>query len=149
MSTRRSFVREMARRSFQRLQGAVEYFLKPELRDSWGGPLNGQLHRQLMVRQIVANIAPDYILETGTYRGTSTEFFSTLSRARVLTVESNPHYFGYSRMRLLFHTRVATSQADSRSFLQDFMASGRYASSQIFVYLDAHWGGRITFARRG
>ena len=138
MATDKSLIRQIARRLRQRLQGAVEYFRKPELRDSWGGPLNGQIHRQLMVRQIVAKLVPHYIVETGTYRGTSTEFFSKLSPAKVFTVESSPHYFGYATTRLLFNRKVRTREADSRRFLRDFFASHRDSSLQVFTYLDAH-----------
>src|SRR4051812_21713398 len=71
--------------------------LLPALRRSWGGPLNGQHRRCELVRSIARSVDFDVVLETGTYRGTSTEFFASVFGVPVHTVEANPRYHAYSR----------------------------------------------------
>lgn len=105
------------------------------LRHSWGGPLNGQEGRQRIVRELARAIHFDRVYETGTYRGTTTEFLLAVFECPVFSVEISERFFRYSRARLSYSRRVHLERGDSRSFLQ------RHAtvSETAFIYLDAHW----------
>lgn len=65
------------------LQGKLDYHLRPALRQGIVGPLNGQAHRQRMFNDIVAALKPAAIIETGTFRGTSTKYMHEQSVAPV------------------------------------------------------------------
>ena len=111
--------------------------VRPSLRQSWGGPLNGQQERQTIVRQLASAITFDAVIETGTYRGTSTEFLSTVFRSPVETVEQNIRYYTYAKARLSSDSKIRVTLGDSRTFLHE--VGLRRSRQTIFVYLDAHW----------
>jgi predicted O-methyltransferase YrrM len=111
--------------------------LRPSLRRSWGGPLNGQERRRELVRSIAGSTDFDVVLETGAYRGTSTEFFAAVFGVHVETVEANRRYYAYSRHRFARHPRIRVSLGDSRQFLRQMATNRLYKTP--FIYLDAHW----------
>jgi hypothetical protein len=63
--------------------GRLDYLLRRQSKDAWGGPLNGQKIRQQIYSDIMSRIDFQAIVETGTFRGTTTEFFCELWIARV------------------------------------------------------------------
>jgi predicted O-methyltransferase YrrM len=113
--------------------------LRPSLREPWGGPLNGQERRREIVRELARAVEFDRVLETGTYRGSSTQFFATVFGAPVETVESNRRFFAYSRLRLRRCSQVRVSFGDSRTFLSRLAARESAQNETVFIYLDAHW----------
>lgn len=120
-----------------RWHGRLEYWLRPTLAQSWGGPLNGQAFRQRMVTEILSQPHLTAIIETGTFRGTTTEFLAGFQRP-VYTVESHPRYYAYSRQRFARDAeRIQIAYGDSRSFLRTLADTG--AIARPFCYLDAHW----------
>jgi predicted O-methyltransferase YrrM len=119
------------------LQGKVDFLLRPSLRAAWGGPLNGQEYRRSIVRALVRAIDFDLVIETGTFRGTSTEFFSAVFGTPVETVELDPRLASYSRQRLAFDPKITVSLGDSRPFLRRLAEDRGHLTT--FVYLDAHW----------
>lgn len=99
----------------------------------FGGPLNGQQGRQEIVRDLFST-AFDFVVETGTFRGESTAFLASLCDCLVYSVEANPRYFHFSRLRHKKHPRISVHLGDSRAFL------GSLADAGVgFFYLDAHW----------
>ena len=120
--------------------GALLYHLTGRLlKPFWGGPLNGQAGRVALCRQIFAALRPTAIVETGTYRGTSTEFFAEFG-VPVHSVEADPwaHAFSAQRFRSS-RDRVHLTLADSRTFLRQLAADPSFPSDGVFFYLDAHW----------
>ena len=111
--------------------------LRPSYRSSWGGPLNGQEQRQTLVRELARDIAVDVVFETGTYRGTTTEFLSHIFGVHVETVEGSRRFYTYSRIRLAPYPGVNVTFGDSREFLRQVLE--RYKERTSFIYLDAHW----------
>jgi len=111
---------------------------RPSYRASWGGPLNGQQNRCQIVRDLAKAIDFDRVIETGTYRGTSTEFFSAVFGVPVATVEANTRYFVYSKRRLAVQPDVTVELGDSRAFLRR-CADAAGGDKTVFIYLDAHW----------
>ncbi|WP_156442324.1 hypothetical protein [Mycobacterium sp. IS-1556] len=118
--------------------GRLEYRLRPA-RTSWGGPMNGQAGRVKLCRQIFAELPPAAIVETGTFLGTTTEFFAEFG-VPVYTAEVKPRYHAYSDLRFRpVSDRVHVVLADSRVFLRQLAADPSFPKEKIFFYLDSHW----------
>ncbi|MEA5417269.1 hypothetical protein, partial [Synechococcus sp. BA-132 BA5] len=120
--------------------------LDAELQSSWGGPFNGQAKRRALFLDIVARIQPMVLIETGTYRGTTTQFMAENFPGPILTCEANRRFFLQSQQKLARFPQVQPVECDSRLFLektlQDIQGPGC-----IFVYLDAHWEEDLPLAK--
>lgn len=112
---------------------------RPSLDSPWGGPLNGQVGRRKVVRDLASAVRFDRILETGTFRGTTTEFFSHVFGLPIDTVEISRRYHAYSCWRLRNCHDVTLHLGDSRAFLRRMAKQSGDKSETPFVYLDAHW----------
>jgi predicted O-methyltransferase YrrM len=108
------------------------------LRPAWGGGMNGQEWRREIVRGLAKLVDFDLVLETGTYRGTSTEFLLAVFGCPVHTVELDLRLFFYSSRRLNSQRRATIELGDSRSFLRRLADRPDAASETVFIYLDAH-----------
>lgn len=85
--------------------GMIDYYRFSESRESWGGPFNGQKFRQRMFLELVQRIGFSAIVETGTFRGTTTDHLYRSSQLPVYTVELNARYYGYAKLRFLMHLK--------------------------------------------
>lgn len=122
----------------EKLMGRIEYYRHPELLDHWGGPFNGQCFRQLMYLDLVYFCNFETIVETGTYRGSTTQFLAQNSGpAPVYSCEYSARAFEFAKWRLRNLRSVNLFNMDSREFIRDLKISRQ---STTFVYLDAHWG---------
>ncbi len=120
--------------------GRLEFFMHPGMRNTWGGPFNGQRFRQRIFFDILHCLPISAIVETGTFRGETTALFATTSLP-VYTVEINPRYFSYTKMRFLLNRKnVCLYHGDSCTFLRKLCEDGSVPKKNIFFYLDAHWG---------
>ena len=117
---------------------AIDY-LRPALRHSWGSALNGQRHRQDIVRELVWRIPFDVVVETGTFRGSSCEFLAQVTGKPVHTVEAEPRFHGFARRRLMGYPDVEVSLGDSRAFLARLAADSSTTDATGLFYLEAHW----------
>lgn len=104
----------------------------------WAQPMNSQPARTELVRQIIARCAIARIVETGTFLGTTTEFFAQYN-VPVVTVEINPEFAARSRERLKRCGNVELRMADSTSVLNDLANEIADRSQPTLFYLDAHW----------
>lgn len=118
---------------------AFEYYMRPGLRDIWKGPFNGQHIRQQIFRDLMRAFEFQAVVETGTFRGSTTEFMASESAKPLFTVESNPLYFHYARLRLRGHPNVRMYPGDSRSQLAALARNPAVPRQNVFFYLDAHW----------
>jgi hypothetical protein len=118
-------------------------WLRPSTRASWGGPLNGQRGRQALVRRLIDELKPTAVIETGTYRGTTTEFLHELADAPVYSVEVNPRFYGYAKRRLAGRRRLDLRLGDSRAFLRNLAADPTVPKERVFFYIDSHWGAAV------
>ena len=121
------------------LQGKLDYHLRPGLRQGIVGPLNGQAHRQRMFNEIVTALKPAAIIETGTFRGTTTQYMHLQSGAPVWTTEVSPKYFAFAQCMLSKHRDVKVALSDSRAFLKKLSVDPAVPKQNVFFYLDAHW----------
>ena len=117
--------------------GRLDYFLNRKSKDAWGA-LNGQTVRQKAYKDIIGRISFRAIVETGTYRGTTSDYFATTSGLPVYTVEVHPRCYGYSMERFAKDTRVHAYQGDSPKFLRELAEDTNVPKSNVFFYLDAH-----------
>jgi hypothetical protein len=120
--------------------GALDYYRFPAMRESWGGPLNGQEQRQLMVESLFSHLEIGAVVETGTFRGTTTRFLADMCDGPVISVEADPRAYGFARMALRRVPDVRLLHDDSRSALEKVVGSPLLAHRRVLYYLDAHWG---------
>jgi hypothetical protein len=120
--------------------GWLDFLRNPNLPASWGGPFNGQKFRQRILFDILYHFPIKAIVETGTFRGTTTDFFAATALP-VYTTEFHPRYFAYSKLHFLFRRNaIHLYKGDSRSFLRRLSDDPSVPKADVFFYLDAHWG---------
>lgn len=127
----------LRRRLPPQVAGTID-LLRPSVSRGFGGPFNGQERRIEAVRDIFSRVPFEAVIETGTFRGTTTRFLRALSDAPVATVEADPRYFRYARLRLLF-SGVKVIHGDSATVLRSLSQDPVWGKSPAFFYLDAHW----------
>jgi hypothetical protein len=134
-------VKSFLKRRLRIWLGAFDYYRIPDSRK----PFNGQHHRRLMFEEIIATCRPKALVETGTFRGTTTELMAA-TRLPLYTVESRARRFGYARQRLKGFANVKLTFGDSRAFLRDLLRRDELPDDRNFFYLDAHWGKDLPLA---
>jgi hypothetical protein len=112
--------------------------LSDELQNCWGGPFNGQTGRQRLVLEILDKVRPDAVIETGTFRGITTEWFANHFAGPLFSCEVDRMYLIQAQHRLGRFGNVNLFHADSREFLRERIAA-LPARSRVLFYLDAHW----------
>jgi predicted O-methyltransferase YrrM len=117
----------------------IEFAFDKSLGKEFGGPFNGQQIRQGVFRDLVKIIPFRVIVETGTFRGTTTAFMAKESGLPVFTVETEPRFFYYARLALRRLKEVRILRGDSREFIEKLSQQKLIPSQYIFFYLDAHW----------
>ncbi|MEJ1934058.1 hypothetical protein WDZ92_27995 [Nostoc sp. NIES-2111] len=117
--------------------GRLEYYVRRGKRSSWGGPFNGQQQRCKIFKSIVSAVKIDAVIETGTYRGTTTRFIAENVCCPVYTAEYASRNIGFASEQLRWKRNVRLHQSDSRAFLKKIVR--QLSKKTAFVYLDAHW----------
>jgi hypothetical protein len=131
--------RELLKRAIPPVMiGWIEYALYPNR--AVVRPFNGQHLRQLLFWALIEKFEPAAIVETGTFRGTTTDLMSQ-TKLPVFSVESNPQSYGFAQARLWRRRNVTLMCADSRAALLALFDGPlrSLASRTLFFYLDAHW----------
>jgi predicted O-methyltransferase YrrM len=100
--------------------------------------MNGQTGRRAIVRGLARSIDFDRVIETGTFRGTTTEFLAAVFGTPIVTIESDRRAHSYSSDRLQTMPDVDVRLGDSRAILQE-LADKANPAETTFFYLDAHW----------
>ena len=119
--------------------GAMIDRLRPGLEAGFGGPFNGQERRTEAIREMFESVSFRSVIETGTYRATTTLFLSQLADAPVATIEVNSRYYHYSRRRLENVSNVTLIRGDSAAALRSLAKRSPWTDGPSFFYLDAHW----------
>jgi len=130
----------------EKFLGITEYYRYPNLRADLGGPFNGQKYRQQMVETFIRRLPIDAIVETGTYRGTTTSYLATLTSLPIYTVELSRRFQGFRWPALRRFRNVHRFNGDSRAFLRGLAADKRLRQKTILFYLDAHWNADLPLA---
>lgn len=105
----------------------------------WAQPFNGLNKRVEMFEQIVENISFNAVVETGTFRGTTTEFFRHTTGLPVYSVEANSRVYQFASRRLQDDPGVTLELGDSRQFLERLRHNPDVPRERVLFYLDAHW----------
>jgi hypothetical protein len=122
-----------------RTLGILDHYRFPEMRSSWGGPFNGQTHRQRMVKTFIRQLSLHAIVETGTYRGTTTAYLASSTQLPIYTVELKMRTLGFACAALWLFKNVQVYGGDSRQFLRTLAANRALRGKRLLFYLDAHW----------
>ena len=138
--------RDRARVWLAERTGAWDYWCKPAWRDSWGGPFNGQEFRQRLFAELSARVPFVAIVETGTYRGTTTRYFRRATRLPIHSFEANPRHYGFARAHLKSLPDLQLHRCDSRTGLIHLATSNALPAGCVFFYLDAHVFGDLPLA---
>lgn len=119
--------------------GEWEYRHGSAWRRHWGArPFNGQEARQRMLVEICQSVTFVAVVETGTYRGATTEFLHRVTRAPLHSFEADPRHHGFARARLRGLAEVRLYRGDSRAGLERLAADGALPPGPVLFYLDAH-----------
>lgn len=127
--------------------GRFRYRWNPANGRSWGGPMNGQKWRCLMVAEIIAKFQPQAIVETGTYLGQTTEWLAAF-QTPIYSCEYSEENFGFAKERLKNFDNIQLKHGDSRDSLKAFLEGSlvELRHSPLLFYLDAHWGEDLPLA---
>ena len=120
-------------------RGAIDFLIHPEWASGFGGPFNGQTGRQRLFDELIRRFDFSIIIETGTFRGTTTEFMSKQARIPVYSAELDIRPFTFAFLRLFRDRRVHVFRKDSRAFIEALGKKESLRSAKPFAYLDAHW----------
>jgi hypothetical protein len=102
----------------------------------FGQAFNGQDVRLRTIRSLVDRFDPDAFLETGTFLGHTTRFFSG-NNVPVYTVEVKPSIYAAAKVRLSIDPNDRIILKDSGSAVSDLARQKPF--ERPFAYLDAHW----------
>lgn len=105
----------------------------------YGAPMNGQQARQLMKQQMMTQCNFTRVVETGTYRGTTTAWLAVFGLP-VTSIEIDPEGVAYSQHRLKHFANVDLRHDNSVDGLRAFAAATAERDVPVFFYLEAHWG---------
>jgi hypothetical protein len=103
----------------------------------WGSAFNGQTVRTELCRRAIRAFRPECIIETGTYRGTTTEYLAQFG-IPVITFESHPRFHEFASRRLARFRHVEVIFGASHEQLPPRFPNNR-EHKRVFAYLDAHW----------
>jgi hypothetical protein len=101
-------------------------------------PMNGQAARLEIAREIFELCAINRVIETGAYRGATTDWLSQFGKP-VTTIEINPVLAAYCRARLRPRANVQVRNMNSVEGLQALVGELDDRTEPTFFYLDAHW----------
>jgi len=126
--------------NFQRVIGLADYYSRSKGKFyPWGFAMNGMTSRLEATRQIIHALAIERIVETGTFRGTTAEWFAQFGLP-FETVELAERYWTFSRARLAKFTNAKIYLQSSVPFLKERIALGSVEKdARQFFYLDSHW----------
>jgi hypothetical protein len=103
----------------------------------FGTAMNGQTSRLEAVGQILFGCGIEQIVESGTFRGTTTEWLGRFGLP-VTTIEANQQNFHFSKLRLGPQRNVRVEMGNSAEVLRS-LVHRMDTSLRTFFYLDAHW----------
>ena len=120
--------------------GAFTFRRSPALGRSWGGAMNGQRFRCLLVAELIQKLAPLAIVETGTYLGMTTEWLASF-QLPTFSCEAMQDNYGFAAARLAATPNVHLVRRDSRSAIAAFLDGPlkQHLHEPMLFYLDAHW----------
>jgi predicted O-methyltransferase YrrM len=119
-------------------------FLDPLIREyDWSHfPFNGQLLRAKKILELFERVECNWIVETGTYLGSTTEYLMKISKIGIHSIEKNQTFYEAARARFELidvHNQINLIHGDSAIELKNLLPTDNFQKNIIFAYLDAHW----------
>lgn len=99
---------------------------------------NGDSYVKKKVDQFIKRERVNLIIETGTYLGQTTDYFSRVGK-HVITIESNEKYLAKAKKRLGTKFNLRMFKGYSPNVLNEILKD--WVEYKTLFYLDAHWGG--------
>ena len=106
--------------------------------DWWSLPFGGNYRYLSTMIQILDWYNPLYIIETGTFVGTTTKFFSKFS-SEVFSIEISNEFIEIARKNLNNSPNITLVQGDSPAKIKNLIDNHINKDKKVFFYLDAHW----------
>jgi predicted O-methyltransferase YrrM len=103
----------------------------------WSNAFNGQDGRGRLFLKILEVLQPAVLVETGSFRGTTTGFFAERFKGPIFTCEVDPRWYLTAKATLARFPHVDIRRQDSREFLEAL--SVEIKNDMLLYYLDAHW----------
>lgn len=91
-----------------------------------------------MMRQLIRYFAPTCIIETGSFRGLTTEWFGREFAGPIFSCELSPRYYFQAVKNNESNDNISIVQTDSRLFLAEVGQDDGLSAAPL-IYLDAHW----------
>jgi hypothetical protein len=126
--------------------GALLDVARPRSRAFLKTPFNGQRGRRLLVDDVIRRVGCQLLVETGTFRGATTDYLTRTYPAQVISVEAAARFLFAARVRLRGRRNLRLIHADSRSGLRELARDPTLTRAPTFFYLDAHWGADLPLA---
>jgi len=99
-----------------------------------------------MVQAFIRALPLHSIVETGTYRGTTTAYLAAVTALPIYTVEADRRNQGFSFAMLRQCNNVRRYSGDSRQLLRRLAATPGFPDKTVLFYLDAHGNGELPLA---
>ncbi|OGP76149.1 MAG: hypothetical protein A2Z40_05605 [Deltaproteobacteria bacterium RBG_19FT_COMBO_60_16] len=123
------------------LETAVSVLVNsPTFQPGEGGGFNGLAGRKRIFEEVLKKYRFSCIIETGTHNGETTGYLSVRSKLPVYSSEINKNMYLLARMRLKNISGIYLYHSDSRAFIKELSNNPEIVQSEVFFYLDAHWG---------
>lgn len=129
----------------KRLLGLLDYQLHSRISakiNRWGFAMNGMTSRLEATRQIIYGLKIERIVETGTFRGTTAEWFAEFGLP-FETIEFYERHASFSQARLGRYPNARVFAGFSVPFLKSRIASDVSKNARQLFYLDAHGKGHL------
>ena len=111
--------------------------------DHWSvQPFNGQVIRASTIFQIARELKPSYVIETGTFKGTSTVWLAGLATKGTYTIEIDSLSASDARKRFSENYSDLPIQlivGDSAEQIKEVLKNIESKTESVLAYLDAHW----------
>lgn len=130
---------------FSHLGEEIKSFFAPVLpRSMFAGNASNAFHGdeqwKTMVKKITDAVSPTSVVETGTYKGDTTEYLAKISPNPIFTCEVIGMYRRESKRRLKPYKQVNLLRGSSAALIQKLVAGKQLGGIPLF-FLDAHWYG--------
>jgi hypothetical protein len=120
------------------ITGGIDYYRFPHLKQE-DTTFTSQKKRKQIFEELIQKIKFEMIIETGTFRGTTLEYFHDVSGLPCISIEKNKRYFGYSFIRFFLNNNVKIYNNDSRYIINKLTQHKSLTQVKTLFYLDAHW----------
>jgi hypothetical protein len=107
----------------------------------WDMPFGGNYRYLQTMIGILDFYKPKFIIETGTFIGTSTKFFSRYSGSVIFSIELNKVYLEMAKVNLVesLEKNVTLLQGNSPTVMKRLFEESINLNQKSFFYFDAHW----------